>query len=505
MSVSDAHEALRNSLERYFDVLSSGATEAAQLQPVLSELSRASRSILTEIVEEWHLKNDRLRRLPNEVIALCFAWLPFRDRVTVSHVSRGWRSIALMHPAVWADLDLGKRYNDKIALLEMALDRAGNHPVVIRNCPEPTRPASVGNILAAHMSHIQHLELPPRVFLAAINKAAPQLRFLQVQTGCHIRNDFLGGRVGQLKTLQLRNVILPETCPALSTVTDLTLHGPSSVDQATSFKRLFRLLPALQALSLMELEPAFVRCMPDGPAPGSLRRIALETLQQNYDVSEHYTNWHSERLSYVDIHQYTGPSEHLRRIVAGAIELVIGREYLFGWTSVVAFDALGRRRGVNFQSDSDDTHLVAARLISFRSTLESVHSMEVAATSFAGLLALIAALPMLARLTITIKTEDFLLHSHDFRWSTLSSLAQVAERRPDLQAIIINVICDKRSLRCPPSADDARDLLAQLETVAQAKLPNILVKGFSYDDLLGVQVPQFAGFEVHFENRADSA
>ncbi|EJD47458.1 hypothetical protein AURDEDRAFT_163328 [Auricularia subglabra TFB-10046 SS5] len=486
MSVSDAHDALRNSLERYFDVLLGGATEAAQLQLVLSELTRASRSILTEIVETWHLKNDRLRRLPDEIIAQCFACLPFCDRVTASHVSRGWRSIALTHPAIWSEIDLGERYNDKVALLEMALDRAGHHPVAIRNCPEPGRPSCLGDTLGEHMFHIQHLELPRRVFLAAVVHAAPLLRFLNVQANCHIRDGFLGGRVSQLKTLRLRGVTLPEKCPALSTVTNLVLNGPSQLGNAPPFKGLFRLFPVLESLSLKDLEPDHARYLPDGPVPASLRRLSLETLQRNYDISEHYANWHSEQLSYVGIRQLTGPTQHLRHMVSGAVSLEIGREYSFEWTSVVTVDAAGRRRELNFQNDNDDTHLVAERLTALRFTLQDVRSIDVAATSLSGLLSVIAVLPKLADLIVTIKVEDFMLDEHDFRWGTLSALDQVPSRRPELKAIRINVVCDKGP--CPPSSEDARALLAQLGTVAHVRLPDIWVKGFPENSLRGVQL-----------------
>ncbi|EJD38021.1 hypothetical protein AURDEDRAFT_172901 [Auricularia subglabra TFB-10046 SS5] len=497
MSDAEVYDVLRTSFSRCFEVLSRDTTDAAQVQLVFEELTRVSRSILSGLVDEWHLSNDCLRRLPNELIAHCFAYLPLRDRITASHVSRGWRSIALTHPVVWADLDFRELFRDKEALLEMALDRAAQHPVVIRNCPEPTRPASVVRVLTAHMSHIQHLELPRRVSPAALVHPAPHLRYLRIQTNCRIRPEFLGGHAGRLRTLQLRSVILPEICPALSTVTDLTLHPPYDPDHDNTYRPLFRLFPVLQSLSLQELQFQDRGLIPDGPAPASLGRLSLETSQSQFDLCEYYARWESvaPNISHVVIEQYSPPEGHLRHIVSGAVELVIRREFFHAhWRmDIVAVGPGGhRRREVTFWSTGDDSALVAQTLIDLRSALEDVTSLDVSATSFAAFLPVLAVLPKLAHLTVTLVLDDSDSEpdKHALWRNTLSSVARV----PWLRSIAISVASGEG--RCPPSADDARILLSQLESIAHGELPTLVVKGFSRDSTTGIHIPHFEKVQI---------
>ncbi|EJD42870.1 hypothetical protein AURDEDRAFT_126224 [Auricularia subglabra TFB-10046 SS5] len=388
---------------------------------------------------------------------------------------------------------------DKESLLEMALGRSAQHPVVIRNCPEPTRPASVVQILTAHMSHIQHLELPRRVSPAALIHHAPHLRYLKIQTNCRIRPDFLGGCVGQLTTLSLRSVIFSaEICPALSTVTDLSLHPPYDPDHDHTYRPLFRLFPALQALSLQELEFQDTGIVPDGPAPASLRRLSLKTSQTQFDVCECYANWESvtPNLSHVVITQYSPPEGHLRHIVSGAVELNIRRKrsHVHWRMDIVAVGPRERRREVTFWSTSDDSALVAQTLVDVRSALEDVTSFDVSANSLTAFLYAIAALPKLAHLTVTYPSDNSELGEHN----PLSSFAHVPEHCPRLQSIVVNVVSSEE--KCPPSADDASALLSQLESISNVQLPALVVKGFPSDITSGIHVPHFDGFHVAFEN-----
>ncbi|EJD39767.1 hypothetical protein AURDEDRAFT_128103 [Auricularia subglabra TFB-10046 SS5] len=495
MSDANVYGVLRASFARCFEMLARDAIDATQMQLVLEELTRVSRSILSGLVDDWHLANDPLRRLPNELIAQCFASLPLRDRIRASHVCRGWRSIALAHPVVWADLDFRERFFDKESLLEMALERAAQHPVVIRSCPEPTRPAGVVRVLTAHMSHIQYLELPDRVSVAVLSQPAPHLRYLQLQTDCRIRPEFLGGCVGQLRTLKLRSATF-DACPALSTVTDLTLNPPFNPDQHDAYRPLFSLFPALRSLTLPELASQDKRLVPDGPAPASLRHLSLKTSQFQFDVCECFAHWESvaPNLSHVAIEQFSLPGRHLRRIVSGAVELIVLQK-CFGMTWEMDILAVGpreRRREVTFWSPSDDSELVAQTLVDLRSVLEDVTSLNVSATSLAAFLPVLAVLPRLAHLTATFTVHTTSLDPHN----PLSYLARVPEHCPRLQSIAITVVSGNR--QCPPFADDARILLSQLESIAHVQLPDLVIMGFSEDVASGIRVPPFDGFHIAF-------
>ncbi|EJD39752.1 hypothetical protein AURDEDRAFT_171201 [Auricularia subglabra TFB-10046 SS5] len=511
MSDAEAYGVLRASFERCFEVLSRDATDAAKIQLVLEQLARVSRCIVSELVDDWHLDHDPLRRLPNELIAQCFASLPLRDRIRASHVCRGWRSIALAHPVVWADLDFRERFRDKESLLEMALERAALHPVVIRSCPEPTRPDSVVRILTAHMSHIQYLELPRCVSHATLSQHAPQLRYLRIKTACRIRPDFLGGCVGQLRTLKLRSSTF-DACPALSTVTDLTLKELTlnphfGSNQHDAYRPLFRLFPALQSLSVQELQLRDKGLVPDGPAPASLRHLSLETYLSRLDVCECYANWESvtPNLSHVEITQFSPPGQHLRHIVSGAVGLIILHEcFDRKWrTGIAAVGPRGRRREVTFRSSSDDAKLGAQTLLDLRSGLEDVTLLNISANSLATFLPVLAVLPKLAHLTAILMVRASSLDTHAFNRGSLASFARVPEHCPRLQSITITVVSGDG--QCPPSADHARILLSQLESIAHVQLPALVVMGFSEDITSGIHVPHFDGFQIAFEHKEGMA
>ncbi|EJD42852.1 hypothetical protein AURDEDRAFT_185830 [Auricularia subglabra TFB-10046 SS5] len=71
----------------------------------LLELSSARgilHAALADVLEAWNTAHsDALLRLPKELATAIFRLLEFRDRIAVSHVSRGWRDTALSDPFLW--------------------------------------------------------------------------------------------------------------------------------------------------------------------------------------------------------------------------------------------------------------------------------------------------------------------------------------------------------------------------------------------------------------------
>ncbi|EJD39773.1 hypothetical protein AURDEDRAFT_171223 [Auricularia subglabra TFB-10046 SS5] len=500
MSVGDAHEMLRTALTRYFNVLASNAIEADKIETTVDRLTRASRSILCELVNDWHQDHSHLRWIPDEVVSRCFALLPFRDRLTASRVSRGWRAIALAHPAIWSDLDLRGGFANKTALLAMALDCARHHPVDLRSCSWPVGRGDVDDILATHMHHIRSLDIPGSSCRTALCSRAPLLQHLRVIQG-HLRmgKDFLGGQVGRLKTLDLCYVSFPPACPALSTVTTLCLYGPFNAESAPTFRHLFRLFPTLQSLSLCHLHLRDSQFLPDGPAPNSLRRLVLESEHTGFDVSERYARWHSLNLSGVEIRQFTGPPQHIAQLVSGATELTIRHEYsVWEWNSIIAVGPESLRRALDFHDVAYDARRFAETVLRVCTALSDVRTVDISATALSDFVPVLGALPKLAHLAVNVKPEANEADVREVRWDNLSSLARLPPLCPELQSIVIDVVC------CTPSALDARALILQLEAIQPATLSEITVKGFSSDTVLGMEILQLENFRVAFEVTAAS-
>jgi hypothetical protein len=63
-----------------------------------TELLGAINEASSDLIEQWNALNSSL--LP-ELLTMCFSYLDFKSRVTVTKVSRLWRRAAL-RPALWA-------------------------------------------------------------------------------------------------------------------------------------------------------------------------------------------------------------------------------------------------------------------------------------------------------------------------------------------------------------------------------------------------------------------
>ncbi|EJD39778.1 hypothetical protein AURDEDRAFT_128110 [Auricularia subglabra TFB-10046 SS5] len=468
-----------------------------KLQPA-EQMANASLKIIFELAESCGAHFNRLRGIPNEILAICFAFLPLRDRILVSHVSRHWRAVSLAHPAIWAKLDFFERFKNVPAVLDLALSRSGRHPVHIYDCPGPDIRGVVARALAAHMSHIQTIWCSYGRSSVPLTLPAPMLRTLRGNLDHElviISPSFLGGHPGQLRTLALCAVLLPPVCPALSTITDLSLTGPSDVDQAAGFSRLFLLCPVLESLKLEQLQHSLAHYLPRTPSPQSLRKISLETIDADYDLMQHYLDWRSPNLVNVEIDQEISSPQNLQPLVNGAVELTVGREYAFDRTFISACGP-DWIRSINFSNDGDPAAHSAAMVLAVQSNLIDVVCMELPATSLAAFVPVLAGLPQLRELTLYARA-DFDIPggpAHDIGWEALELLPQLPAR---IELVIVDVVCGHPD--CPLSARDVQDLCSALRRVSHARLPHILVKGFTAETLSTVEIPDFDGFGIDFD------
>ncbi|EJD40069.1 hypothetical protein AURDEDRAFT_127895 [Auricularia subglabra TFB-10046 SS5] len=507
--------ALRTQLAVEFKRLSHGVDRARQLKNrrapsirfIADQLAQASVLFLSDLVQEWARVHDPLFRLPNELVALCFTHLPLRDRIAASHVSRHWRAVSLASPAMWAHIDLSEGFRDVPAILSLALSRTGHRPVDIYFCPPPDFLDFVSGALADHISHIRTLWCSFGGNPVPLSLPAPLLCTLMgIRTHVVIPSDFLGGVTGNLRTLSLGSVTLPPVCPALSTVTSLTLMAPPTDEEAAPFSRLFLLCPALESLSLHMLQHRFSHHLPEAPAPRNLRKIRLDTIDELYDLTRHYLEWRSETLLDVEIEQQRVPCpQSLQTLFSGAVALTVGHEYSLDRMYFIARHPEWRRM-IHFDMDDENATASAEMVMAAKSSLLRVWRMEVPLPYLDVFVPVLAALPKLQELTVFTKADsDMFDHvgasPHVFDWAALEPIVRVSQLCAKLEVIVVEVVCWAE--HCPPREQDARDLLATLAGMNPSLLPCVRVKGFSEDALREVEIPHFEGFEVEFEMPAE--
>ncbi|EJD39764.1 hypothetical protein AURDEDRAFT_171213 [Auricularia subglabra TFB-10046 SS5] len=496
MSFAVHDEALRASLRRSFLARSDGVTESAKLGPIVDELKEASYSLLLELVAEWKLENVTIHRLPEEVLALCFALLPFRDRVSASHVSCNWRRISLSYPAIWAHIELGDSLINNTALFKMALGRSGNHPIDIVHGLTFDTDGVIEDSVMTHIHHIRTISYSTTPRPALLSQAAPMLEVLHGSgEHLHIASDFLGGQVGRLRSLHAQIGSFAARCPALGTLTDIAIHVPATAQGAEHFRHLFRFCPVLEVLVLLRLPIALAPFIPTGPAPASLRSVMMESCDAGFDLTAHCAAWQLASRSDITIFQNATAGEDLALIISGALSIDV-RHISNSPTSVITALGPGSRRRVI--EEHDDPHSLAAVMQRVRSTLADVQALSVPATSLPAFMDVFAVLPELKHLTINLHDDRTAAQSHIswLPWNLLTPLARLPGLRPGLQTLILNVVW--RGPQDPPSRRDALDLTAHLRRLMHVGLPPILVKGFAAETLHNLPVPEFPGFLVHF-------
>lgn len=437
--------------------------------------------------------------LPSELLSLCLAWLPLRDRISVSHVSQYWRSVSLAHPTIWANIDFSGHYE----CLRLALSRTGNCPVTITGPYRLDPEHIVSQCLREHLHHIRHIVLDLPEDALPLNLPAPVLVDL-ASTSYHIDIpvDFLGGRPAQLQILDLTSVSFPLACPAISTVTRLTLDGPALQTHAETYSRLFDLCPRLISLSLHDLDAVFHNSLPRGPAPLSLRTLFLSTEHSRYDLISHFLDWRTDSLRDVHLGQDSIPFENLQRFVVGSTSLQVAVNFERKVTQLAARDAAGRIHAIGFYHVADYAADVAALLLRTKDALSSLVNLEVPLAALHAFIPVCSALPELVRLAlrIPIKPRDGRDggSTHQIPWEQVTGIFRVkALCAESLCEIILHVVCP--DARCPPTAHEGTQLANRVLALGKyGGLPRFLVVKGSTGDIVYETVVGCV-FEVSFQ------
>ncbi|EJD37831.1 hypothetical protein AURDEDRAFT_173107 [Auricularia subglabra TFB-10046 SS5] len=484
------HAALRVTVTRQFNALTHGSTSADGIRPICDALLQATRDIVQDLMRDWSAAHEDLYRIPTEILAACFAFLPLRDRITASHVSRQWRAVALAYPAVWSHIHLPSGLRDAPAVLAMALSRTGCHPVDLSGvAPEVD---SVGGLrcLREHMHHIRSIHWPT-CNVVPFRHPAPMLHLLVgLPHAVFVSPNLLGCEVGKLKTLYLDSPYISTYCPALSTVTTLGICCSKVPRYAESLRALFDLCPRLESLRLSDLQQDLAHFLPAGPAPQSLRCLELHTPEAFYDLTQHYLDWKTDTLTEVAL-ELGGGTPRFDRLIHNPTKLRVARGSVFERTAVVA-SAPGARASVDYGDLGDYASHVSSVLLLARERLRGVRSLELPASALPRFAEVLAALPQLDRLVLAVGSENVSVPSRRFAWDALGALSGLQALCPSLKSLDINVGCwdDSR----PPSREDARDLVSQLETVEWWGPLDVNIFGFSEGDLLELKLPPRISF-----------
>lgn len=233
-------------------------------------------------------------QLPADVLLLVFSQLDYGDRVSTTHVCSHWRYASLAFPSeLWSYVATKGRARSFYAQLE----RAGNVPLTISiHCT--TRHSyllrDALKALAPRMSHVRHLAITlerRHTRIKSLEKYEPSVTVLmgflrqteapilqalalcirpdhwsQEVDSVALPQDLFRGSAPQLRTLMLKGQYhLPEMCPAISNIVNLSLSLKANQTIGDLTFRRLRMFLRLENLCLDRTDMAYID---GGPHPG---------------------------------------------------------------------------------------------------------------------------------------------------------------------------------------------------------------------------------------------
>ncbi|EJD44460.1 hypothetical protein AURDEDRAFT_125246 [Auricularia subglabra TFB-10046 SS5] len=486
--------ALRQVLESDFGRLARGITDAPQISAIVTHLVTAAHRIVYDFASTWN-KRSAISRLPDELVAASCAFLPLRDRLAASHVSRAWRHASLSFPSVWCDIEVTSRCRDPAAVIGMLLSRTGQLPVFFSYRDVSRDPDGYPAILRAIDEHMHHIEsiswhtenMGPRSL--TFTRPAPLLRSLTTNIWyCNLPENFLGGQRGSLRVLHVPLLRLPASCAAFSTVTDLRGAASEFMDDNETLRNLFTLFPCLETLWLNNLRDGIAHYMPHGPAPLSLTRLRLSTMSDVCDHAARYVAWKTPALTNVEL-IYDAPKPEiataaLRALFLDATELSAYLPNEAGDGAEIALhDAAGAKCRLRFAYPARDA---SAQFSSLLRIMEFAH-LRTLSSELGVFKSVVARLPRdMQHITLHAHEIDFgreMPHAPHapafvrYPWMELDCLVTLATRCPSLVSVTLDVhALDSAN---PPSAQNARDLLDMMKTYGVQGIPALHLRGFS--------------------------
>ena len=202
--------------------------------------------------------------------------------ITVTHVCRLWRQIALEHPALWTD----QRFNLGLEWTAEMLCRAGNAPLNLtfseEVVPFPPSEDDAATIISKLHRRVSTLTVGEGAFTPAVLNAltlqAPLISSLNISSASGklviLPRALFADSVPKLRHLFLRNILPIWTAPVLTGLKSLCLriNCHTDVGDVPSYTDLFDALRAMPGLESLELGG----CLPLGAFPDSLKEQKVE-------------------------------------------------------------------------------------------------------------------------------------------------------------------------------------------------------------------------------------
>ena len=314
----------------------------------------------------------RRGRVPSEVLGECFAWLPFRDRVQTTAVCRGWRSVALGGPLLWATSTV-----DHVSGLEWALRHSRSAPLrlwILFQDP------AIEDMIRPHASRVILIECRAecsasllKVFAQASSKKLRSLEFRHPRgpepVWMNLPDDL--PQISTLKKLTLvgyEAVLNGNSSIVMGSITDLELDINSWFGPC----RLFELVPNVARLILRFWE----QDVPLGPKPRSLKEFYITIEDDWSDYYETVDSWSVrdslEKASFAKAEEYEQLFSFAERICSdGWIMSTIDRA-----SEPSIFEITGLSLSAHptvFIGDADGTSYYGPAISKFR---DSVASLE---------------------------------------------------------------------------------------------------------------------------------
>lgn len=241
--------------------------------------------LVADVLYEWNATHAVARSLPTEVLVACFAHLRASDLVRVTHVSRQWRSIALVASRLWAESSFFVRWPQQperiqVDRLTIFLERGKPHPVDIDLSSFVVCGRLLQHLVHEHMSRMRSFRsVASSTSYTQIDLRQPAPVLLSISCiAVQLSDDFLAGKIGRLERLQCRYVSgLSNSCLALSTLCSFK----GTVEDLGVITTLLLLCPGLEEM-VVSLQSCPTRVLALA-IPPSLARLSM--------YSRHSTDW----------------------------------------------------------------------------------------------------------------------------------------------------------------------------------------------------------------------
>ncbi|EJD39774.1 hypothetical protein AURDEDRAFT_171224 [Auricularia subglabra TFB-10046 SS5] len=490
---------LRARVTRDYESVVRDITRAEEMKSFVDAVMITAVGTVRELLSEVN-QQSFMGRIPSEVLAACFAYLPWESLIRASHVCQSWRAAALSAPPLWSHIAPWSHCTPW--LLRMALSRAGARPLDLKvDICAPITPEDLYAAIAPYSRQIRYLAWHCDQPTSPWEFPAPVMEAFCSSSTQTLTESFLGGCAGRLRCLYLQRVHLPDSCPAISTVTDLNVVlTPFNEDESPSnLCRLWDLFPHLEWLQILAITRPYSHMLPSGRAPASLRELSLECMSTDYDLMPHYLAWDNGNLNHVSLRQYADTRPDLARMARGAVKPAVKHASDKSRTRVMFEHPAGVTRSINISGIGIGN--TAALLEAVQPNFSTVRSAMVSHVALEPLAGVLAALPEIEQLVVHIvpKTADEPTYPnpdpHAFVWTPLAFLADLARTMRRLRAIPLHVWCGGCRRPTFADADDARALIAQLCSLPR-DLPPIEIQGFPAEEVSSVDL---TGLNVRFD------